>query len=126
MEQLTTEMLVSTVRIDKLLSNGEVISDNIDLEELDWTISMFDNCNMVSISVTNEETNATLKLYREHKLRRKVVLQVKDATEKILFKRSYVRLDNLLSRYRMELNATSTDRGFKFKLLTTKKEVTSV
>ena len=122
MAQLTNKMLVATVRIDKLLSNGKVTSSTIDLEELKGAISMFNNCNMVSILVTNEETGATLKLYRNHRLERKVVLQVKDTTGKIIFKRSYIRFSNLLSRYTMELNTLSTNKGFKFKFLS-KKEI---
>ena len=122
MAQLTNKMLVATVRIDKLLSNGKVTSSTIDLGELKLAISMFNHCNMVSILVTNEETGATLKLYRDHRLERKVVLKVKDTTGKIIFKRSYIRFSKLLSRYTVELNALSTNKGFKFKLLS-KKEI---
>ena len=120
MAHLTNKLLVPTLVESRLSKGGVGEFRQITIEQSKISPVTFNSKEEVSILLTNPETGASLKIYRAHSLERKIGVVVKDANGKVIFRRSYKKLSNLLKMYIQELNSRTTNSKFKFQLLAKK------
>ena len=114
---------VTTLQSIILYLNGKEQVKNITNLELPWALNRFELDKFCSVTIINPETLVSLKVFREAKLKLKFVILLKDHEGNTLYKRKYIKFENLLANYQFELFTDQNSRvvlcldKFKTKLL---------